>query len=73
MRVLHCCNCAPCHQLGTSIDTGNLTSTVFQSENSALGPKWPLQPIFGGLIFQGRVIVQVQYLSNMQKVRQLGS
>ena len=28
--------------------------SAFQPENSAWGPKWPLQPIFGGQIFQAR-------------------
>ena len=33
--------------------------SVFQPENSAWGPKWPLQPIFGGQIFQERANVPV--------------
>ena len=32
---------------------------VFEPENSAWGPKWPLQPIFWGQIFQERANVPV--------------
>ena len=35
--------------------------TVFQPENSAWRPKWPLQPIFGGQIFQERANVPVSF------------
>ena len=33
-------------------------SSVFQPENSAWGPKWPLQPILGGQSFLNRANVQ---------------
>ena len=38
-----------------------LHKTVFQPENSAWGPKWPLQPIFGGQIFQERANIPVPF------------
>ena len=50
----------------------HMYNPVFQLKNSAWGSKWPLQPIFGGQIFQERANVPVSFEHTKEK-KQFGS